>query len=481
MNLWRWLWIWLALCTGSVLAAPSAPAASFDDALAATRLGERPAGAFFLVELLASQGQAGRAEQLRRTLWRLQSERLQGAAAAAPLTVGQAIAQGAGEPADTAVLWLAAYNAALQVRWPDAASSAADLRVTLLNRSPDPLPLAELRLRFGSESGGVTLPCATEPAPPDVHAAWRQTVAAGAQVEVLCQPPADARSQSLLPVLLAAARGGGEAPTLLPAAPAGAGKRGDHWLWQFWGRVEEPLNAWQRRWAQARLPENAGRAWQAATWPEPPELQPLPPTLAQRIVGRGREVADRAALLLWMAGGAWALILLMRLAMRDASLQVQSRLCLALALGSALAFLMATRRGQLGSGDGWSRWGEWGVWLGVLSLAFGAAMLAGLMLRLFRLLDEERRSWWQAIADGWRRALHIGGLTTRGQFWGFMAFALWAWALVSPWGRPWNRLALVALLVPLVTLCIRRLTSLTPREFWALLAVVAVLVLEHWL
>lgn len=482
MSGWRWLAACLAFCAGSALSAP----VSFQDALNATRLGERPGGAYFLVEVLAAQGQAERAEHLRRELWRRQVQRLQGAEAPSRQTLGEVIAHGAslagepGQPSDEALAWEQAYNAALRLNWPEAAAADDRLRLTLTNRAPDPLPLAELRLRFGSEANGVTLPCSTDPPARDVHAAFRQTVGPDRSVALVCQPPADERSRALLPVLLAAARSGGEPPRLLPRGFAKVGPRPDRWLWQLWGRVEDPAAAWQRRWKVSVLPENAARTWQAAMWPDPPELQPLPPTLSQRAAARSREAGERLMPLLLMGGCAWFLFFTVRLTLRRASLSSQSRVCFVVGCGLALLYLVVTRGRAHFGGDGWAAWGELGVWLFGLSVGFGGAVLASLMLRLYRLLDDEGRTWWETIADAWRRALQIGGKTSAGQFWGFVAFFVWAWGLIAPWGQPWNQLGLAALLLPLITLCIRRLTSLTVKEFVTLLAVCAVLVAELW-
>ena len=295
--------------------------------------------------------------------------------------------------------------------------------------------------------------------------------------------PAAGRREKPRPAACAAGRRAqrGEPPRLLPRAPGNVGPHPDRWLWQFWGRVEDPVAAWQRRWKASELPENAGRTWQPAAWPDPPELQPLPLTRSQRAAARSREAGERLLPLLLMGSCAWGLFFFVRLTLRRASLSSQSLVCFVLGGGLALLYLVGTRgRSHLG-GDGWAAWGELGVWLFGLTAGFGGAFVASLMLQLHRLLDDEGRTWGQTIADGWRRALHVGGKTSAGQFWGFVAFFVWTWGLISPWGRPWNQLALAALLLPFITLCMRRLTSLTAKEFVTLLAVCAVLAVELWL
>lgn len=479
--------VWRRLLGGAAVALAGASAAAssgFEQALEATAVGQRPAGAYFLVPLLAAQGQPERAEQLRRELWRLQLERLQGAEAPPARTVGQLVTAGAQLPPlaeSFAPAWEYAYNVALGLTWPRSEAADERLRITLTNRAPDPLPLVELRLRLGSEASGVTLPCHTDPAPADIHAASRQAVEPGRAVDLVCEAPADARSRALLPVLVGAARDGGEPPRLLPAGLRAKRPQPDQWLWQFWGRVDDPLAAWQRRWKTAQRAENTGRTWQAATWPDPPALQPLPPTLSQRIGARSQRAWDRGLPLLIIGGVGWVLFFGVRLSMRRAALAAQSLVCLAAALAVSLLYLVVSRGSSHFGGDGWSRWGELGVWLGVMSLGMSGAVLAILMLRLHRLLDDEGRSWGQAIADGWRRALQLGGTSTSGQFWGFVAFAVWAWGLASPWGQPWNQAVLAALGLPLITVSLRRLASLTVREFAVLVLMLLLLVVDYWL
>ena len=469
-----------AIAASGATVAVAAP--GFEQALEATPIGQRPASAYFLVPLLTAQGQPERAEQLRRELWRLQIERLQGAATPPGLTVGQLLAAGAQLPDNFGPPWEYAYNVAAGLRLPSPDIAGGRLRISLSNRAPDPLPLAELRLRFGSEANGVTLPCRTDPAPPDIHAAYRQTVAPGQTVELSCELPDDTRSHALLPVLLSAARDGGEPPRLLPGGLQAGRPQPDRWLWQLWGRIDDPLAAWQRRWKAAQLAENAGRAWQPATWPDPPELQPLPPTLSQRVGARSRLAWERALPLLIIGSAAWALFFIVRLtAMRRASPAAQGALCLALAMGGSVLWLVVGRGRWYSNSSGEAGWGLLGLWIAVLSLGMAAAVLAMLMLRLHALLDDERRSWWQTIAEGWQRALQLSGNTTAGQFWGFVAFATWAWGLAAPWGQPWNQMVLAAVGLPLITVTLRRLASLTAREWGTLLAVLAILVAEHWL
>lgn len=480
MRAWRWLAACLALCAGAVAAAPAA----FDDALNATLLGERPAGAYFLVEVLAAQGQGERAEHLRLALWRRQFERLRGGAAQPRQTVAQLIDEGArlvGEPIDFTGAWEHAYNTSVRLSWPDEPAPDERLRITLTSRAPDPLPLIELRLRFGSEAHGVTLACATDPPAADVHAAYRQTLTPDRAVTLLCKPPADAGSRSRLPVLLAAARQGGEPPWLLPRGLSTRRHPPDRWLWALWAHVEDPAATWLRRAKQAQLPENAGRTWQPAAWPDPPQLQPLPPTLAQRAAAHSRHAGERLLPLLYLGGSAWVLFFAVRLTLRRAALPVQTTVCLVAGVGLALLYLVVTRGRSHFGGDGWGAWGELGVWLFGLSVGLGSAVLAGLMLKLHRLLDHEGRTWGQTIVDGWRRALQLGGATSAGQFWGFVAFFAWTWGLISPWGRPWSQWGLATLLLPLISLSVRRLRSLTVKEFVTLLAVCAVLAAELWL
>ncbi len=466
----------LALVAGAALAAPQ----RFDEALAAARFDTRPATAYFLVEFLIEQGHPEPAEHLRRELWRLQLDRLQGRPMPAPVSVGQAIARGAALPAhgpDFAAAWQGAFNAAVRVSWP----GDDPLTLTLTNTGPDPLPPQGLRLRLGSEAFGLTLPCRVDPLAADAFAAARQTLAPEVDVTLVCAAPTDERGRRVLPVLVAAARAGGEPPVLLPRAPAEGGNQAEHFLWARWAPVDLPLSAWQRRWKEAQQPANAGRAWQGGERLQPPELVPQAPSWAERRAAGWKQ--RRAQLLQTLAFTALTVVLvvLCRAGLRRASAALHALVC---GVGAGLVALPVLfgvfGDGQWSGGDGWSRIGTLASGLYIVGMAGAAAFMAMLMLKLYRQLDEESDSWTHTIVDGWRRSLHIGGPTSAGQFWGFVAFAIWAWALISPWGRPWSQLTLAALAVPLLTLGIRRLTSLTPNEMWTLLAIMLAAAANHF-
>lgn len=476
----RWLRLIFSLAVMCGAAGATA-GPGFEQVLEATPIVQRPASAYFLVLLLAEQGQPERAEQLQRELWRLQMERLQGAAMPPGLTVGRLLASGAQQPDNFGPPWAYAYNAALALTLQPLEADGGRLRITLKNRAPERLPLAELRLRFGSDASGVTLACRTDPAPADIHAVYRQTVEPGQTLDLVCDVPADGRSRALLPVLLGAAREGGEPPRLVPGGLQAGSGRPDRWLWTLWARIDDPLAAWQRRWTTARLPENTNRVWQPAPWPSPPELQPLPPSVSERVAARSRLAWERVLPLLIIGSVAWGLFFVVRLTMRHASQAAQGVACLTLAMAGSVLWLVAGRGRWYAESSGEAGWGMLGLWIAVLGLGMAAAVLAMLMLKLHAVLDDEGRSWWQTIVEGWQRALQLGGKTTAGQFWGFVAFAVWAWGLAAPWGQPWNQMVLATIGLPLITVTLRRLASLTAREWMTLLALLALLIVEQWL
>lgn len=490
-------------------AAAGAAPSRFDAAVDDTSLGNDPSRAFFMVDVLAGLGRAEDAQSLRRALWQRQLARMRGKPFVDEPRVAEAIAQGRGLPAAEAGAeesWREAYNASARLGYrpakempgepPQAFSTLkglqplggglwtqarpnGDLRyllVVTLEATTVPLPLQRLQLRFGDAERGLTLQCAapeltsTEDAVP--------TLALHRTVDIVCDGLGEARWQELLPTLLGAARAGGQAPQLLPQAAGSSSREAERQLWRRWDPdFDDQLASWHQVVAMSRTPANASERWLPAGKRLAPPERLATATRSQPAPTR-RDVWADLRLRLMVSGLALALFAVGRWALGKAS--AGARLVATIGLGVLVAVpLLSTvwGPGKL-NGDGWS---NLGVVLSGLVLAMGvsvAVIVALLLHRVHDLLDAEGSTWPQVIWRGWRQAVWMFGTATRGEFWGFVLFAAWAWALVVPLGRPWTPLAGMLLLVPLWSVAWRRALSLTRAEMGVGLAVIAVMVID---
>ena len=506
--------------TGGALAfvGLTAQALGFDEAVAATLIGPRPGAAFFLVEWLEQRGQAERAGQLKRELWHLQLAQMRGAPAPPALTVGEAIAQGAQQPERDAAFqsaWRQAYNAAVTLSfWPTqpTASWQAMPLPASIERAPDlrpveaglwtqargdqhrfvlavrlqtlrdvALPPQALGLRFGSADNGLSLACRTEPPAADPQELERQSFSPGSRHELVCEGLGDSRWALMLPVLLDAARIGGTPPELLPRDPSVGPKNPERRLWQQWGAYEIRLRDWNAAGQKNLDPAHARRPWRVGPRVlDPPELEPLPATAVERGRAAMGQSFSRVQHTLAVSVLAIGIFGLGRLLLRQASMTALTWATFGIAaVPQAMWLLVLWSNKSVQSGDSWARWAVFGAGLVGASTVGMAAVLAVLLHWLHRLLDEEQLGWPQVIGSGWRQAFWMFGKATRGEFWGFVIFALWLWAFAAALGQPWTSVTGAVLFVPLWSLCWRRALSFSAAEIGVGLSLLAVAVLER--
>lgn len=138
---------------------------------------------------------------------------------------------------------------------------------------------------------------------------------------------------------------------------------------------------------------------------------------------------------------------------------------MAAATGLAMAGLWALATAALGGGGtGYDHPLYTALALGSV---FFAPMLLGVVALhgLHKLLDAEQMAWWQPLATGWRRALTLIAPTSRAEFWVFLAHCAWLWALAVVCFAPLGRWVGPLLLVPVLTLSVRRMFSLSHKEW----------------
>lgn len=90
--------------------------------------------------------------------------------------------------------------------------------------------------------------------------------------------------------------------------------------------------------------------------------------------------------------------------------------------------------------------------------------LVAVLLWLHKLLDKEGLAWWEVVLTGWRRTFDLQTHTSRAEFWGGVVHGLWLGGLALYCLRPLDRWVGWALLLPLTTLVVRRLRSMTREE-----------------
>ncbi|MGM9485612.1 hypothetical protein ACS5PN_30775 [Roseateles sp. NT4] len=498
----------LMLAGAIATAVPLRFAAAVDD----TSLGTDPGLAFFMVDVLAAQDRADDAQSLRRALWQRQLARMRGKPFVDEPRVGQAIAQGRELPATEAGFedsWREAYNASAKLAYrapqqagelpqafaqskgwqpqggglwtqPQPGGGLRFLLALTLEATKLPLPLQQLQLRFGSAERGLTLQC--QASLPGQAGEEGPTLQLHQTAELACDGLGEARWQMLLPTVLGAARTGGEAPLLLPQAGTAA-PDAERQLWRRWDPAfDEQLARWQQATALSKRPANAADRWLASPRRlAPPEALDTAPAAKRSPVRPAARPADIWAdlrLRLMVSGLALALFAVGRLALRQASPSARNMATVGLGVLVAVPVLSTVWGPGKLNGDGWA---NLGVVVGGLALAIGvgaAVIVALLMHRLHDLLDKDGQTWPGVIASGWRQALWMFGQATKGEFWGFVLFAAWTWALVVPLGRPWTGIVGLALFVPLCSLAWRRALSLTRAEIGVGLAVFVTMVLD---
>lgn len=484
--------------------------------MADTPIGPHPGGAFFLVDWLTEQGQPATAEDLRRALWQLQLAAIRGEPAEPQLTLGQAIARGATLPPqgrEFTADWQHAYSVSttlifrpeqprasyaavpLPAGLPDAAGlhaieaglwaqprehgSRYVLAVDLRRDTPASMAPQGLRLRLGGERDGVVFNCLSYPPPTGSRARERERFHSGDTRGLACETFGDNALRERLPELLRQARERQQPAALLPRAPADP-PAGERAYWKHNPYYERLKAAWAAQRAMADDPANRRRAWAPGAKPlEPPQLVPLPPTWSQRAAIALQSGRASVVPVLTVMALSWALFGVVRVLMREASDGTRAAAVIAIAAFVTLPFVMMQWRGSQWGGDGWSNLGT--LVSGLLVLQYGGAIATGALVlqALYRVLDADGIGWGHAIANGWRRMLHMGGDTSRGEFWGFVAFAMLALIVSGRLGRPWPAATFCVLMVPTATLAVRRMTSLTPAEFGTGLLIILLFLVEH--
>lgn len=518
----RVLCILLCLPAWALASEPS----QFAAALRETTVGGNAAQAFFLVGVLRDTGAPpAEMEALRRELlhayvaqitspaaapapepgaWELLKRRLPGAAPAPKDTVAAAIARGHTRPdlldAPFRAAWQGALNQGLTPRWETGAARtpffaiamrdmqpiapgvwsapAADGRVRLMlalrlaNTSTQPLPIFRPDIILGGAPGtgldGLAFACTWDR--PDQNLSEMQANAVAmvqpgeASGPLACEAqPAPMYWRDRLAALMTA--GAASKPLLVPHDMDNA-RRLYHLELALRNLAPQEEN-WGRRRLVAQ--QEPARQWAPGAKPlEPPESSPWAARPHQ-----GWKTSA-AALKYFLGGTVLALALfaggrgLMRVGVPKFAVAAVTLLA-----GVGLAVLATA---SLGGGTGYS---SHPLYAGIaLWSIFGPVLLCVLALHgLQTLLDNEQIDWWDAVTKGWRSALDLTSATSRAEFWCFLAHCAWLWALARICFAPLDRWLGLALMVPLLTLTVRRLRSMTSAEMLGLGLSAACLVL----
>lgn len=501
----RMFFLALALaCAGCMKHEVAAPPVSLLQAIEATPMGNEPTSARFMVEVLEQIGAPTQAQHLRRAVWQWQLARLHGhAPAPMPRTVGEAIAQGATLPAVEAQIaqgWQSAFQVAMRLEfvpvgevqdppwvkarpigsglWVDAEGGAQRhfaLRASLLPVRGGGLPVEGLQVGFGAGADALVLRCTTTPLR-SLSGKTAGLMRAHA-VSLQCQGEGAARWEGVLPVLVDAARGGGVQPRLTVRAPQVLDAEAERTLWRNWGSTSTVSGRWGNVVKIHSQPGMAQRSWAPSSHTlAPPELLPIPPTqveLARAAVGAAWARVQPVAMVFFITLGVFGIG---RTAMPHASTPARFWSSLALCLVLGVPALLAVR--NMGwSGDGWSKLATVGAGASVLISVTMGALLATVLHMLHDVLDEEDLTWMQTVTLGWRNALQLAGRASRGEFWGFVVFVLAARAVFVALVPPWQNVLTVVVALPLCTLLLRRLQSLTMQDYAYALIVAIFLVL----
>jgi len=499
----------------------------FTAALRETTVGGNAAQAIFLVGLMRSaEAPAAEVEALRQELlhayvgqitapaaapaprpgaWDSLKRQLPGMAPAAKDTVAAAIARGQARSrvldAPFRSAWQAALNQGLAPQWETGAARApfftldkrdmqaiapglwgapaADGRIHLMlalrlvNTSTQPLPVFRpgiiLRGAAGSGIDGLAFAC-------DWDRPERRLSEMQANAVTLVQPgeasaplacdaqPVPMYWRDQLPALLAA--GAAAKPLLVPHDLDNA--RRLYHLEAALADLSPQAEEWSRRLLTAR--QEPARQWA-------PGASALEPPVSSRWAAQPHQgwKGSMEALKYFLGATVLALGLfavgrgLLRLGMPKIVVSTGTLLA-----GVGMTVLATARLGSGGRGYDHPLY----TGMALASLYFGPVLLCVLALYgLYKLLDNEQISWWDTVATGWRRALDLGSTTSRAEFWGFVGHCAWLWALARICLMPLDRWIGLALLLPLATLTVRRVRSMSRAEMTAVAVTAACVVL----
>ncbi|MES2584350.1 MAG: hypothetical protein V4627_16625 [Pseudomonadota bacterium] len=478
-------------------AKPVAGPGSFSSALYQTQVGTNPAQAYFLVRVLKEAGApAADVEALGRELLHVYVEQLAGAPAGQLGSVASAIARGKVrsdvlDPQSVGA-WQAAFNKSLDIRWPDAegpvpyfaamdrsvkpmvqpgvwAFEAANgtiqfmLSLRVVNKTALPLPVQRPDVVWGGEAGtergGLAFACNWDRPPlPEGRAKTQEVVllAPGAVSDALvCEAaPMGAYWREHLLSAIADAQKNGARPLWI-SHELDSLSRLRH-MQAAWGGATGPrTEGWHKRLQVSK--QEVGRKWA-------PAEQPLEPPVAKKWALSPHDGWPAAGKKLQLFAGATVLVLLMfgaGRAMLRAGLSMHAVAITSVLVGCGLfAAVMATM-------DGGGRGYDSHFYLGLVlfSGAVGPMLLSLWALHAIqRRLDAEGITWWQTFYLGWRRALDVTSTTSQAEFWGFFVHCVWWWVLARGCFAPLDRWVGAVLLVPFITLIVRRLMSLTRAE-----------------
>ena len=497
------------LLQGLAMAAkPSAKQSSFLAALGATPLGNDPAQAYFLVGVLKDAGSTDEdIEALRRELLHSYVEQL-GGQVTPQRSVAAAIAQG--KTRDSVLdsqfvgTWQAAFDKGLDIHWPDGegpvpyfavvyrsmrsvapgvwASESSNgqvqfmLSLRVINKTALPLPIQRPDLTWGGEPGtgrgGLAFVCNWDrPQPPAGSAKLDEVVmlAPGAESDALaCEaPPTGAYWRQRLLSAIADAQKGTTRP-LWVSHELDNLSRLRH-LEVALGSLASQAADWRMRLQAAQ--QHTGRQWM-------PAAQPLEPPVAKKWALSPHDGWPAAGKKLQLFLGATGLALLMfgvGRAMLRAGWPVPA-VTLATLLAGAGVFAVGMAMTGGGGGSGYDS----PLYLGIaLYSAVVGPMLLGVwaLHAVQKLLDAEDITWAYTVFLGWRRAVDVTSATSRAEFWGFFVHCVWWWVLARVCMAPLDRWVGAVLLVPFMTLIVRRLLSLTRAELLGIAIALVCLVL----
>ena len=499
----------------------------FTAALRETTLGGNAAEAFFLVGLMRSAGApAAEVEALRQELlhayvgqitgpapapaprpgpWESLKRRLPGMAPAPADTVAAAIARGQARSsvldAPFRAAWQGAINQGLAPQWETGAARAPFftfemrdmqplapglwaapsaggkvhlmLALRLVNTSTQPLPVFRPGIVLGGAPGSgldsLAFACAwdrPERRQSEMEANAVTLVQPGeTSAPLACDAqPVPMYWRDQLPALMAA--GAAAKPLLVPhdlddkrrlyhleAALAALAPQGEEWSRRLLTARQEPARQWAPG-ATALEPPVSSR-WAAQPhqgWKG--SMEALKYFLGATVLALGLFAAGRGLRHLGMP-----------------KLVVSAGTLLA---GAGMTVLATARVNSGGTGYDHPLYTGIALW----SLYFGPVLLCVLALHgLYKLLDNEEISWWDTVATGWRSALDLASPTSRAEFWGFVGHCAWLWALARICLMPLDRWIGLALLLPLATLTVRRVRSMSRAEMTAVAACAACVVL----
>lgn len=499
----------------------------FTAALRETAVGGNAAQAMFLVGLLRSAGApTAEVEALRQELlhayvgqitgpaatpaprpgaWESLKRQLPGMAPAPKDTVAAAIARGQSRSgvldAPFRAAWQVALNQGLAPQWETGAARAPFftldkrdmqpiapglwgapaaggqvhlmLGLRLVNTSTQPLPVFRPGIILGRAAGsgidGLAFTC-------DWDRPERRLSEMQANAVTLVQPgeasaplacdaqPVPMYWRDQLPALMAA---GAAAKPLLVPHDLDNTRRLYH-LEAALSELAPQAEEWSRRLLKAR--QEPARQWA-------PGASALEPPVSSRWAARPHQgwKSSMEALKYFLGATVLALGLfaagrgLLRLGMPKIVVSAGTLLA-----GAGMTVAATASLGSGGTGYGHPLFTGIALW----SLYFGPVLLCVLALHgLYKLLDYEQITWWDTVAAGWRSALDLASPTSRAEFWGFAGHCAWLWALARICLMPLDRWIGLALLLPLATLTVRRVRSMSRADMGAVALTVACIAL----